>query len=111
MCGWLGEEVSEEFAYYGGRSGADGVWRDYSSWLWKWRELTRGRRRRAGSNANGWIRHRKRLCVLTLSFLNLSHLFVVRCSEFFEPGVRIGVYALDVLVRTRLFWARYPVVC
>jgi hypothetical protein len=32
-CGWSGEEVPEEFAYYGGRSGADGARRDYSSWL------------------------------------------------------------------------------
>jgi hypothetical protein len=32
-CEWSGEEVLEEFTYYSGRSGADGVRRDYSSWL------------------------------------------------------------------------------
>jgi hypothetical protein len=33
VCGWLEEKVPEEFAYYGGLGGADGVWRNYSSWL------------------------------------------------------------------------------
>jgi hypothetical protein len=32
-CGWLGEEVPEEFAYYGGWSGADEARRNYSSRL------------------------------------------------------------------------------
>jgi hypothetical protein len=32
-CGWSGEEVPEEFAYYGEWGGVDGARRNYSSRL------------------------------------------------------------------------------
>jgi hypothetical protein len=71
----------------------------------------RGRRGRAGGDTHRWIRDWKRLDILPLSFLDLSNLFVIECSEFFKPGVWISVYTWDILVWTRLFRAHYPVVC
>jgi hypothetical protein len=50
------------------------------------------------------------LCVLTLPFLNLADLIVVWCSKLLKPGLRIGIYALDVSIRAGLFGARYPIV-
>jgi hypothetical protein len=62
-------------------------------------------------DADGRVRDWEQLGVLTLLFLDLSNLLVVWRSEFFKPGVRIGVYALDVSVWTGLFRACYPIVC